>query len=329
MAETTRAVRAQGLLSSLATEATVLEARHGLESSNATLHSNQSAGLARVLQRLLRGQTVRVFVVGGSAAAGAGGVGVNGTFDARLVASFNRLLARVEKTRSLSPLGRLVRMNVAQGGTTSFWAGLMAEPLHSRRAHLLLWEYAINDHAVSLEAASKVAGGTAAAALSTDSMRFMMEYWLRRVASLRPPPALLLTYLWDKQPGVAFKPGNRALCRKLPVPASAFRAQRSTLEHYRPLGGGMAALDVAGYVSEQARGSGGSLCPLVADAYYHPSDKGHQLVSELLMLLLLRRMLAEGIAEAAPDASPQERRSASISVRVPSTASRQPIAPPS
>ena len=178
-------------------------------------------------------------------------MGVNGTFDARLIKGLNRVLGYVEK-RADRPLGRFVRMNVAQGGTTSFWSGIMAEPLHSRRAHLLVWEYAINDHAVSLEVARRGSEATAAASLSGDSMAFMAEYWLRRTASLRPAPVALLTYLWDKQPAVAFKPGNRGLCRRLPVPASAFRAQRSTLEHYLPHGGGLVALNVAGYISAKA-----------------------------------------------------------------------------
>lgn len=33
----------------------------------------------------------------------------------------------------------------------------------------------------------------------------------------RPLPFALMTFLWDKQPAAAFKPGRRALCRRLPV----------------------------------------------------------------------------------------------------------------
>ena len=77
--------------------------------------------------------------------------GVNRTFDARLASKLNRALERAEASMQ-RPLGRVVRTSVAQGGTTSFWAGLMAEALHGRLPHILVWEYSINDHAVSLEA---------------------------------------------------------------------------------------------------------------------------------------------------------------------------------
>ena len=154
MAAQLASARSSALHTSLVQRHEALDSRLGLSVSNSTLCSARSPGIARVLQRLLRGQQVRVYIVGGSAAAGAGGAGYNGTFDAQLVKRLNSLLASVERSNE-RPLGRLVRMNVAQGGTTSFWAGLFSEALHARRAHLLIWEYAINDHAVSLEIAGR------------------------------------------------------------------------------------------------------------------------------------------------------------------------------
>ena len=50
------------------------------------------------------------------------------------------------------------------------------EALHGRLPHILVWEYSINDHAVSLEAASRAQG----ASLAADTMRYMLDYWLRR-----------------------------------------------------------------------------------------------------------------------------------------------------
>ena len=110
-----------------------LEARHGLSAAPgaSTQPAQPGSGLARVVQRLARGQQVVLHVVGGSAAAGAGGVGVNHTFDARLVAAFNSVLEQAEEGGTR--LGRLKRSNVAQGGTSSFWAGLVGEALHGRR----------------------------------------------------------------------------------------------------------------------------------------------------------------------------------------------------
>ena len=97
-----------------------------LDSSNATLISPAFASsLGHAARRLLAGRTVRLFVVGGSASAGAGGIGVNNTFDAKLTAKLNAHLAAAEASSGRT-LGRIVRSNVAQGGTTSFWASLMA-----------------------------------------------------------------------------------------------------------------------------------------------------------------------------------------------------------
>lgn len=279
---------ADGFESTLAREAAALSTVHGLDAANATLISAAAAAsLLPSVRRLLSGRSVRLFVVGGSAAAGAGGIGVNRTFDARLVTKLNAVLAKAEAASS-RPLGRVVRTNVAQGGTTSFWAALMSEALHGRLPHLLVWEYSINDHAVSLEAASRAPSGKRGSH-SVETMRYLLDYWLRRslAASGGPPPALLLTYLWDKQPAAAFKAGNRALCRRMPVPGTAYAAQRPVLDSFASGGAGLAALDMAGYIS---RSRSGRFCPLVADSYYHPSDEGHELVADLLSLMLVRMM---------------------------------------
>ena len=246
---------------------------------------------------------VRMYVVGGSAAAGAGGAGVNHTFDAQLASRLNELLERAEAT-SRRPLGRVMRTSVAQGGTTSFWAALMADALHGRSAHILVWEYAINDHSVSLEAAGR--GASAAASLGPPTMRYMIDAWLRRSLSYRPPPLLMLTYLWDKQPAAPFKAGNRALCRHMPVPSSAYDAQRSQIEHFGRAGAGVAAVNVAGYVSTRRHGR---FCPLVADSYFHPSAEGHALVADLLSAVLL------GLLR-----SPERASSAAVSAAVDSSA---------
>ena len=274
-----------------AAESVALERRHGLsDAPGASLQPAQpSGGLARVMQRLVRGQQVVLHVVGGSAAAGAGGVGVNHTFDARLVTAFNRVLEQAEEAGARR-LGRLRRSNVAQGGTSSFWAGLLGEALHGTRPSLVLWEYAINDHSVALDAVQRLGGqlaAEAASAAAARTMRYMLDFWLRRVTSLRAPPALLLGYLWDKQPSAPFKPGNRALCRKMPVPGTAFEVQSEVTRHYLAQGADVSALSAAAYVSHARRGA---FCPLIADGYYHPSAAGHQLVSELLLHVLARQI---------------------------------------
>lgn len=292
-----------------------LEALHGLSAAPgaSTQPAQPGSGLARVVQRLARGQQVVLHVVGGSAAAGAGGVGVNHTFDARLVAAFNSVLEQAEEggTRRL---GRLKRSNVAQGGTSSFWAGLVGEALHGTRPSLVLWEYAINDHSVALDAVQKVGGSSlsteAASEAATQTMRYLAEAWLRRLHALRAPPALLLAYLWDKQPSAPFKPGNRQLCRRMPVPGSAFEAQAAVVRHYQAQQADVSALNAAAYVSHARRGA---FCPLVADGYYHPSPSGHQLVSELLLLLLARQLApllsqpAAALGAAASRARPEGR----------------------
>jgi len=49
----------------------------------------------------------------------------------------------------------------------------------------------------------------------------------------------------------------------------------------------VSALSAAAYISHARRGA---FCPLLADGYYHPSAAGHQLVAELLLLLLARQI---------------------------------------
>ena len=67
-------------------------------------------------------------------------------------------------------------------------------------------------------AARRVAGGSSGR-LGPETMRYMLDFWLRRTLTRRiggpPPPLMLLAYLWDKQPAAAFKAGNRALCRRM------------------------------------------------------------------------------------------------------------------
>ena len=269
------------LQGALASEANALSARLGLRNSNATLVSSGAmTPSARVVHRLMSGLPVRMYVVGGSAAAGAGGAGVNHTFDARLTTRLNAILEHAEQSVG-RPLGRVIRSSVAQGGTTSFWAALMAGSLHGRLPHIIMWEYAINDHAVSLEAAGRSAHSSTVA---RETMSYMMDTWLRRSLSVRPPPLLLLAYLWDKLPATAFKPGNRALCHRMPVAGSAFAAQQPTLQLFSAAGAGLAAVNVAGFVTQRRPGG---FCPLVADSYFHPSAEGHTLISELLAATLL------------------------------------------
>ena len=212
---------------------------------------------------------------------------MNHTFDARLATKLNAALSRAEASTGRT-LGRVVRTSVAQGGTTSFWAALMAEALHGRSPHILLWEYAINDHAVSLEAASRAGTHSREEAknFGAETMRYLVDYWLRRSLSLgASSPALVMAYLWDKQPAAAFKAGNRALCKRMPVPCSAFDAQLPVLHQYARAGAGLAALNMARYVTARRHGE---FCPLVADSYYHPSNDGHELVADLLSEMLLK-----------------------------------------
>ena len=112
-----------------------------------------------------------------SPATGAGGAGINATFDALLVAALNRAVGAAEPAAGRA-LGRFVRTSLSQGGTSSLWASLMGEALHGRPPHVLVWEYAINDHSLAVEAAATNAGSADA------TMRFMVERWLRRCLAI-------------------------------------------------------------------------------------------------------------------------------------------------
>ena len=90
-------------------QASSLEARLMLDRTNASLVSSTAgAALARAVHQLLAGAPVRLYVVGGSASAGAGGAGINRTFDARLTTKLNQLLEHAERS-SQKPLGRVLR----------------------------------------------------------------------------------------------------------------------------------------------------------------------------------------------------------------------------
>ena len=120
-ASTANAAAVSALHRVFTAESVALERRHGLsDAPGASLQPLQpSGGLARVMQRLVCGQQVVLHVVGGSAAAGAGGVGVNHTFDARLVTSFNRVLE--------------------QAGGRNFWRPFHQAPVHGRVGEGLRW----------------------------------------------------------------------------------------------------------------------------------------------------------------------------------------------
>ncbi len=139
----------------LAADAVALEATLQLRAHpNATIEPrlslppSPSRGLTSFVRALLDGEHAHVYVVGGSAAAGAGGVGAEGTFGARLAKSLNASITLAE-ARSGKTAGRVILHNMAQGGTHSAWASMMAEELHGRRAHVLIWEYSINDYVLA------------------------------------------------------------------------------------------------------------------------------------------------------------------------------------
>ena len=267
-----------------------------------------SSGLSRALRRLLDGKPLRLVTVGGSAAAGAGGTNINMTFDAQLALRLNSVLDLADPT---SRLGRVERRSVAQGGTCSFWAALLADTLYSDDADVLVWEFGINDAAIAAEAARDWAAPREAAA---ETMAHMLDLWLRRVLGRARPPAVLLTYLWDKL-GASnqFKKGNLTMCRvataaipsPIPgkgrgnaaaIPASAFAAQRSVIRRYIRAGADLTAVDVAGYSTLAINaGHGRTLrfCQsLVSDEHYHPSWRGHEFISALLATTVLERLLA-------------------------------------
>ena len=108
-----------------------------------------------------------------------------------MTTKLNDALTRAESATGRK-LGRVVRMNVAQGGTTSYWAALMADALHGRLPHILVWEYSINDHAVALEASSRMPRDAGTSAFVAETMRYMLDFWLRRSLSATAILALAL-----------------------------------------------------------------------------------------------------------------------------------------
>ena len=189
-----------------------------LDSSNATLISPAFASsLGHAARRLLAGRTVRLFVVGGSASAGRRNwrqqyirCKADGQIEcaSRRRRGFERAHARPYCSQQCRSGRHDLLLGVTDGGGAA-----------RTQPHLLLWEYSINDHAVSLEAASRISGRGESRKFSDETMRYMLDHWLHRALTLgAPPPALLLAYLWDKQPAAAFKAGNRACASACPSP---------------------------------------------------------------------------------------------------------------
>lgn len=326
------------LHSVLAADEAQLSAALRLDGANATVEPRRSASraLANVVRSLLTGAPAHIHVVGSSAAAGAGGVGVDGSFGALLASALNASIAAAERA-SGQRAGRVFLHNMAQGGTHSLWAAFMAEELHGLEPPVIIWEYSINDFVLGQESMEGMPlrrhrritkdAMRRRHAITNHTCRFVSDFWLRRVLPLGAH--VMLAYLWDKLPRQALmaQQGLMWKCYVRPYPCSAFTLQRDGLERHAAAGADIAAVSVAAYMNARATGNR-SICPLVADHYFHPSAAGHQLTADLLRLLLLRALLP-ALRRTGREEGPRARRTvAAPDDTVVPSASRQPAPVP-
>ncbi len=299
-----------------------------------------NGAFAALVAKLLSGADAHLLVVGSSPFAGAGGAGLHRTADHKLAELINALLERAERRAGpTARLGRLRHSNMAQGATSSYWASMLLDSLASSAPDLILWDFSITDDAIAVEHGQLVVAHTRRTLLSrvnanqqrdrmaafkqvhrpymqalgprvyNTTVQYIMRAWLRRVHLQwphRPPPAILMAYLWDKQPRQPTQMGQMWRCKYTPYPGSAFEPQARVLEHFAAAGASIAAINTAGWLNWWREHpdalSGGALapplCDLISDGYFHPSVQGHGVIANLLLLSLLRTMLADGAAAA-------------------------------
>ena len=179
-------------------------------------------------------------------------------------------------------------VNVGHGATDTLWNALMLDELiNASTTDVLIWEYATND---------ALGGSTGMPARTPELLREMLNLWLWRVAQIfsefgRPPPPLILVYLWDAN----FVVGNFRI-----VGQSAFRWQIDVVEFYRQQGWSIEVVNVGGVVNSTLIAEDNS--QLLDDAH-HPCCAGMKLISAMI-----RQTLYSDMATCAVRAPPTKKK---------------------
>lgn len=250
--------------SAFSTHARVLKNGYPFQWNPCTLHT--------VLGTKENKEVLTIAVVGGSASARSADKcsdPVKGALSGRYSNILQRdLETTLSSTASSNPL-RINVTNMAQGGTDSRASALLLDSRVDPSQHdVLLWEFAINDHAAGAEGLA-------------------MEFWLRRVYALytkqkRPLPPLILLYFWDyrmgKQPRPKLSQNGAGL--------GSFPAQKPVIQKYQQLGWSIQVLAVGDTLERDAILKD----KVILDDVHHPSCGVLHLVSSMIQRAIYKDM---------------------------------------
>jgi hypothetical protein len=162
--------------------------------------------------------------------------------------------------------------NMAQGGVNSEWSALLLDRLVDPfQADLLVWEFALNDYSAMPDIAAK-----------------RLNFWLSRVEALfytvakRPPPPIILLYLWETY--VGRKP---AYVERKGLVAKAYNEHtKKMIDHYRnDLGWNIQVINVGSSINGNVflRNKKALL-----DDVHHPNQVGVHLIADMLQYTILQ-----------------------------------------
>jgi len=207
--------------------------------------SSSHCRLLTAFDRAKKGEKVTFAVVGGSASAGAGLKGGEGTW-------IEALQENSEKDFGF----KLQLNNAAQGGTESFWAANMLDVIIDD-ADVLLWEFAIND----------VKGATTGGPRETpEYMIQSMEFFVRKALQLPSRPALVFVYLYDGLPS------NHEYGEFY---STALEHQKSVLQRFADAGVDLLVVPVQKALRETHAEND-------MRATHHPGPGGHKAIAQLV-----------------------------------------------
>ena len=134
-----------------------------------------------------------IALIGGSSSVGATLRAHESSYAELLVAG---LTQQLDSSSGDNVTARLV--NLAQGSTRTAWATMLWEALwaESQPPDLIVWEYSINDIYMCSERPEDEAEQLSGALKWQEVLSCTLEVLLRRIAKLRPAPAVLLVFLW-------------------------------------------------------------------------------------------------------------------------------------
>ncbi|CAB9504921.1 expressed unknown protein [Seminavis robusta] len=236
-----------------------------------------------LLERLLvaNNKTLEVVVLGGSASARPAR---DCTVEQEMPAQYSNLLQQRLSTMHSSSddddtLPKFRIINRAQGSMSSTTNALLMDQLiDPLTTDVIVWEFYINDEC------GAQGGGP------SEQVR-KLEFWLTRVQAIfaqagRPPPPIILLYLWPKGAGNRLKRNETNTLKKVDPKGSLLVIDDHS--YYR--GWDIAVLNVAAAVDTSTVLANPSL---LFDDAHHPSCTGVNLIADMLQHVFVTNLAAE------------------------------------